>query len=150
MSIFDYYGKVFFEKQRSELIGELRKMVKAMQTTVEKNSSIAEITNLSIPPLQREDLCVPRGKCCIAFFRSGNINHMYGKTDHDMTVKWAKLALKSARRTIEKEDEKNLFDMIGTEKYASVWTYRKKDENAKDNYGTCVNFGENSEILLKQ
>jgi hypothetical protein len=37
MSIFDYYGKVFFEKQRSELIGELRKMVKAMQTTVEKN-----------------------------------------------------------------------------------------------------------------
>ncbi len=59
MSIFDYYGKVFFEKQRSELIGELRRMVKAMQTTVEKNSSIAEITNLSIPPLQREHLCVP-------------------------------------------------------------------------------------------
>ncbi len=51
---------------------------------------------------------------------------MYGKTDYDMTVKWAKLALKSARRTIEKEDEKNLFDMIGTEKYASVWAYRKK------------------------
>ena len=36
------------------------------------------------------------------------------------------------------DEMKQFISEIGLEQYASVWVYRNQDENAKENYGICV------------
>ena len=73
---------------------------------------------------------------------AGNINHMFVTADVTQALDWAKRSLSSAETNnylpITDDEMIQFISEIGREQYVSVWVYRNQDENAKENYGICV------------
>ena len=73
---------------------------------------------------------------------AGGLNHMFVTADVKQALDWAKRSLSSAEGTnylpISDDEMSQFLADVGKEQFASVWVYRNQDENAKENYGICV------------
>ena len=67
---------------------------------------------------------------------------MFVTADVAQALDWVKRSLSNAEANnylpITDDEMKQFISEIGLEQYASVWVYRNQDENAKENYGICV------------
>ncbi len=73
---------------------------------------------------------------------AGNLNHMFVTTDVEQARKWATQSIESARAgkylPIDEEEQEQFFADIGVERSTSVWVYLGRKEDARENYGICV------------
>ena len=73
---------------------------------------------------------------------AGNLNHMFVTADVAQALDWTKHSLSNAEANnylpITDDEMKQFISNIGREQYSSVWVYHNQDENAKENYGICV------------
>ncbi len=73
---------------------------------------------------------------------AGNINHLFVTTNPGEVISWAQKALCIAKKSnfypYTPDDESEFFAKIGDYKGSSVWVYKNENEDAKENYGICV------------
>ena len=73
---------------------------------------------------------------------AGGLNHMFVTADVKQALDWAKRSFSSAEGNnylpISDDEMSQFLADVGKEQFASVWVYRNQDENAKENYGICV------------
>ena len=67
---------------------------------------------------------------------------MFVTADVKQALDWAKRSLSSAEGNnylpISDDEMSQFLTDVGKEQFASVWVYRNQNENAKENYGICV------------
>lgn len=84
---------------------------------------------------------------------AGNVNRMFATTDIELAKEWAKRSIQNARTNdyLPYADEDYVEFMAGIgQEFASVWVYRGGNDDARENYGICVDaysLGESKERL---
>ena len=73
---------------------------------------------------------------------AGNINQLFVTTSPGEAISWAQKALGIAKKSdfhpYTPEDEGDFFAKIADFKGSSVWVYKSKKEDARENYGICI------------
>ncbi len=157
-SIFDHYGKSFFENQVPDFLEQLRRIADALEM---KGSTVPERKTASAlafePPAKAEQpseqtdetpkavdfifVCYEENSVEL-YNDAGNISNMYVTADPEKAKRWAELSLENAKKNdfgaVDDGEVDEMLGSIGTEDYACVWVYKKKNENSKENYGICV------------
>jgi len=73
---------------------------------------------------------------------AGNINHMFVTTDECQMREWVTKSLQYAENgkyyPINEWEKEQFLSEIGVERTTSVWVYLGCREDARENYGICV------------
>lgn len=98
MSIFDHYGKDFFENQLPEIIEELHRIGDAVSPR-EKivAEAIPEFTEDAHQIIDAVYVCYEENSVEL-YSDAGNISNMYVTADVDKVKEWANLALNNAKK----------------------------------------------------
>ncbi len=156
-SIFDHYGKSFFENQVPEFLEQLHRIADALErkgnTVPEKKLASApafEPAKATEPVEQAEEtptatdfvfVCYEENSAEL-YNDAGNISNMYVTADPEKAKRWAELSLENAKKNdfgaVDDGEVDEMLGSVGSEDYACVWVYKKKNENAKENYGICI------------
>lgn len=144
------YARDFFQGQVPQIIRSLKSIADSQQKLVElqmqQNSSVDKpVDNPAVPTEVTAEVtiyvCYEENSAAL-YADAGNINHMFVTADVAQALDWAKRSLSNAEANnylpITDDEMKQFISEIGMEQYASVWVYRNQDENAKENYGICV------------
>ena len=144
------YARDFFQGQVPQIIRSLKSIADSQQKLVElqmqQNSSVDKpVDNPAVPTEVTAEgtiyVCYEENSAAL-YADAGNINHMFVTADVAQALDWAKRSLSNAEANnylpITDDEMKQFMSEIGREHYTSVWVYRNQDENAKENYGICV------------
>ena len=150
------YARDFFQGQVPQIIRSLKSIADSQQKLFElqmqQNSSVDKpVDNPTLPAEVIAEgiiyVCYEENSTSL-YADAGNINHMFVTADVAQALGWAKRSLSNAEANnylpITDDEMKQFISEIGREQYASVWVYRNQDENAKENYGICVDCFEQS------
>lgn len=141
------YARDFFQGQVPQIIRSLKSIADSQQKLVElqmqQNSSVDKPVDKPAEVIAEGTIYVCYEENSTALYAdAGNINHMFVTADVAQALGWAKRSLSNAEANnylpITDDEMKQFISEIGREQYASVWVYRNQDENAKENYGICV------------
>ena len=144
--------KNFFESQLPSIVRNLQRIADCQEMTTGKKPKEKTVAPSADAP-SVVFVCYEENSVSL-YTEAGNINHLFVTADVELAKEWAERAFSEAEKNgfhpIEKTDKDLLFDNIGIDPYASVWVYKERKENARDNYGICVDFFElgNSKELL--
>lgn len=139
------YARDFFQGQIPQMIRALKQIADGQEklielqmqgTKSEAKQALAETKSAGVI-----FVCYEENSTAL-YNDAGNINHMFVTDDITQAKEWAKRSLTNAKANnylpINDDEAKQFLSDIGREQYNSVWVYRKQNENAKENYGICV------------
>lgn len=139
------YVKDYFQGQIPQIIRALKRIADGQEKLIElQMQSMKSETTSAVAEIKAEGViyvCYEENSTAL-YIDAGNINHMFVTADITQAMDWAKRSLLSAEaknyRPISEDEMNQFFSDVGSEQYASVWVYRNRDENAKENYGICI------------
>lgn len=143
------YAKNFFEGQIPQLIKALNRIADNQEKALSKGSRIEQkpksgLDASSTPPtsdtIDKIFVCYEENSAAL-YAEAGNINKVFVTHDIELAREWARRSAKCAEdngyRPIASMDFDESMDKIG-DSFASMWVYLGKKENARENYGICV------------
>ena len=139
------YARDFFQGQIPQIVRALKQIADGQEKLIElqmqgkkNDKTLAKIEEITAGVIY---VCYEENSTEL-YNDAGNINHMFVTADVAQALDWAKRSLSIAKTNnylpITDGEMKQFISEIGREQYASVWVYRNQDENAKENYGICV------------
>lgn len=138
------YAKDFFQGQVPRIIRSLQSIADSQQKLVELQMQEKNGTLISASGTDNVGtiyVCYEENSAEL-YSEAGNLNHMFVTTDVNLAIDWAKRSLSSAEKNnylpISDDEMREFLADVGKEQFSSVWVYRNQDENAKENYGICV------------
>ena len=139
------YARDFFQGQVPQIIHSLKSIADSQQKLVELQMQGATNSNARKNSAVSGDgiifVCYEEN-CAELFDEAGALNHMFVTADANQARDWAKRSLASAEGNnylpVSDDEMKQFFADVGMEPFASVWVYRNQNENAKENFGICV------------
>ncbi len=156
------YARDFFQHQIPTMINILKRIADNQEKMIGNQVDIAKIE----PPKKakpEQAVQTEVGKVYVCYEENstalyadaGNLNHMFVTADVEQARKWATQSIESARAgkylPIDEEEQEQFFADIGVERSASVWVYLGRKEDARENYGICVDsfvLSDNAECLV--
>lgn len=133
------YARDFFQGQVPDIIRTLKRIADNQERMMEAHK-----------PAENQDSSVTIGTVYVCYEENstalysdaGNINHMFVTTDIEQARQWEVQSLKHAETgkylPIDRAEKEQFLAEIGIEQFASVWVYLGRREDARENYGICV------------
>lgn len=144
------YAKDFFQSQVPQIIRSLKSIADSQQKLVElqmqQNSSVDKLLdNPTVPAEVTAEgtiyVCYEENSAAL-YADAGNINHMFVTTDVNQMREWVSKSLQYAENgkyyPINEWEKEQFLSEIGVERTTSVWVYFGCREDARENYGICV------------
>lgn len=144
------YAKDFFQSQVPQIIRSLKSIADSQQKLVElqmqQNSSVDKpLDNPTVPAEVTAEgtiyVCYEENSAAL-YADAGNINHMFVTTDVNQMREWVAKSLQYAENgkyyPINEWEKEQFLSEIGVERTTSVWVYLGCREDARENYGICV------------
>ena len=138
------YARDFFQGQVPQIIRSLKSIADSQQKLVELQMQEKNGTEISASETDNVGtiyVCYEENSAEL-YSEAGNLNHMFVTMDVNLALDWAKRSLSSAEGNnylpISDDEMRQFLADVGKEQFSSVWVYRNQDENAKENYGICV------------
>ena len=144
------YARDFFQGQVPQIIRSLKSIADSQQKLVElqmqQNSSVDKpVDNPTVPAEATAEgtvyVCYEENSAAL-YAEAGNINHMFVTTDESQMREWVSKSLQYAENgkyyPINEWEKEQFLSEIGVERTASVWVYLGCREDARKNYGICV------------
>lgn len=139
------YARDFFQGQIPQIIRALKSIADSQEKLVQlQMQGISEVKASETPAATDAGViyvCYEENSTEL-YTEAGNLNHMYVTADAKQAIDWAKRSLSNAEKNnylpIDNEEMKQFLAGVGEEQFSSVWVYRNQDENARENYGICV------------
>lgn len=139
------YARDFFQGQIPQIIRALKQIADGQEKLIELQLQDKKKETM---PVENKEKTIGVIYVCYEenstelYNDAGNLNHMFVTADVTQALDWAKRSLSNAENNnylpITDDEMKQFISEIGREQYTSVWVYRNQDENAKENYGICV------------
>lgn len=144
------YAKDFFQSQVPQIIRSLKSIADSQQKLVElqmqQNSNVDKsLDNPTVPTENTAEgiiyVCYEENSAAL-YADAGNINHMFVTTDECQMREWVTKSLQYAENgkyyPINEWEKEQFLSEIGVERTTSVWVYLGCREDARENYGICV------------
>ena len=138
--------KNFFESQLPSIVRNLQRIADCQEMTVGKPRRVESEYDPFAEGLDYPSgvyVCYEENSASL-YSEAGNINHLFVTEDISLAREWAEKSFVEAKKNgflpIEDSDKEEFFDTIGSDPYDTLWVYRGKNNNGRDNYGICVNF----------
>lgn len=144
------YARDFFQSQVPQIIRSLKSIADSQQKLVElqmqQNSTVDKpIDNPTVPAEVTAEgtiyVCYEENSAAL-YADAGNINHMFVTTDEGQMREWVSKSLQYAENgkyyPINEWEKEQFLSEIGVERTTSVWVYLGCREDARENYGICV------------
>lgn len=139
------YARDFFQGQVPQIIRSLKSIADSQEKLVElqmQGASNVKVSggaaSISVGVVY---VCYEENSAEL-YNEAGGLNHMFVTADVKQALDWAKRSLSSAEGNnylpISDDEMSQFLADVEKEQFASVWVYRNQDENAKENYGICV------------
>ena len=140
------YARDFFQGQVPQIIRSLKSIAASQEKLVElqmqQNSSAAN--PVEKPAVFAEGtiyVCYEENSVAL-YADAGNINHMFVTADENQMREWVSKSLQYAENgkyyPIDESEKEQFFSEIGVEHFSSLWVYLNRKEDARENYGICV------------
>jgi len=131
------YARDFFQGQVPTIIRTLKQIAANQETQIELQQRVLK----AIETPQRVFVC--REENSVALYNdAGNINQLFVTANLGEAISWAQTALCFAKKSefhpYSPEDERDFYAKIADFKGSSVWVYKSKKEDARENYGICI------------
>ncbi len=137
------YARDFFQGQLPDLIRTLKRIAdnqEKMMPSQPQDIAPAKVENTAVQG-ETVYVCYEENSTYL-YSDAGNINHMFVTLDMEQARRWAAHAFKHAEENkylpIDKAEKDQFLAELGIEQYASVWVYLGRKEDARENYGICV------------
>ena len=135
------YAKRLFEGQIPELIRTVKRIAENQEKMM---SCCGNTENATSSPAHESPnaifVCYEENSRTL-YSEAGNINKLFVTSDIELAKEWARRSMENAEengyRPMEDQDCADFMQQIG-EKFVSLWVYLEKRENARENYGICV------------
>ncbi|MBE6639808.1 MAG: hypothetical protein E7616_10280 [Ruminococcaceae bacterium] len=131
------YARDFFQGQVPTIIRTLKQIAANQETQIELQQKA--LRAMETP--QRVFVCREENSTAL-YNDAGNINHLFVTANLGEAISWAQTALCIAKKSefhpFSPEDERDFYAKIADFKGSSVWVYKDKKEDARENYGICV------------
>ena len=131
------YARDFFQGQVPTIIRTLKQIAANQEKQIELQQHVLQ----AIKTPQRVFVCREENSTAL-YNDAGNINHLFVTTNLGEVISWAQKALCIAKKSdfhpYAPEDESDFYAKIADFKGSSVWVYKNKNDDAKENYGICV------------
>ena len=144
------YARDFFQGQVPQIIRSLKSIAESQEKLIElqmqQNSSVDKpVDNPAVPTEVTAEgtiyVCYEENSAAL-YADAGNINHMFVTTDEKQMREWVSRSLQYAEKgnyhPIDEAEREQFLSEAGVERIASVWVYFGRKEDAKENYGICV------------
>ncbi len=133
------YARDFFQGQVPDIIRTLKRIADNQEKMMEApNPAEKQGSSVAIGTVY---VCYEENSTAL-YSDAGNINHMFVTTDIGQARQWAVQSLKYAETgkylPIDRAEKEQFLAEIGIEQFASVWVYLGRREDARENYGICV------------
>ena len=131
------YARDFFQGQVPTIIRTLKQIATNQEKQIELQQQVLQ----AIKTPQRVFVCREENSTAL-YNDAGNINHLFVTANLGEAISWAQTALCIAKKSefhpYAPEDESDFYAKIADFKGSSVWVYKNKNDDAKENYGICV------------
>ena len=139
------YARDFFQGQVPQIIRSLQSIADSQEKLValqmQGASNVQASSGTASVSVGVVYVCYEENSAEL-YNEAGGLNHMFVTADVKQALDWAKRSLSSAEGNnylpISDDEMSQFLADVGKEQFASVWVYRNQDENAKENYGICV------------
>lgn len=138
------YARDFFQGQVPQIILSLKSIADSQEKLVAlqmQGASNVQVSDGAASTSGVVYVCYEENSAEL-YNEAGGVNHMFVTADVKQALDWAKRSLSSAEENnylpISDDEMSQFLADVGKEQYASVWVYRNQDEDAKENYGICV------------
>lgn len=144
------YAKDFFQSQIPQIIRSLKSIADSQQKLVElqmqQNSNVDKpIDDSTVSTKVSTEgtiyVCYEENSAAL-YADAGNINHMFVTMDVNQMREWVSRSLQYAENEkyypINEWEKEQFLSEIGVERTTSVWVYLGCREDARENYGICV------------
>ena len=139
------YARDFFQGQVPQIIRSLQSIADSQEKLValqmQEASNVQASSGAASVSVGVVYVCYEENSAEL-YNEAGGLNHMFVTADVKQALDWAKCSLSSAEGNnylpISDDEMSQFLTDVGKEQFASVWVYRNQNENAKENYGICV------------
>ena len=139
------YARDFFQGQVPQIIRSLQSIADSQEKLValqmQEASNVQASSGAASVSVGVVYVCYEENSAEL-YNEAGGLNHMFVTADVKQALDWAKRSLSSAEGNnylpISDDEMSQFLTDVGKEQFASVWVYRNQNENAKENYGICV------------
>ena len=139
------YARDFFQGQVPQIIRSLQSIADSQEKLValqtQGASNVQASSGAASVSVGVVYVCYEENSAEL-YNEAGGLNHMFVTADVKQALDWAKRSLSSAEGNnylpISDDEMSQFLTDVGKEQFASVWVYRNQNENAKENYGICV------------
>lgn len=131
------YARDFFQGQVPTIIRTLKLIAANQEKQIELQQQALQM--LSTP--QRVYIC--REEISDTLYNSaGKDNHLFVTTNLGEALSWAQTAICIAKKRefhpYTPQDETDFYAKIADFKGSSIWVYKNKKDDVKENYGICI------------
>lgn len=131
------YARDYFQCQVPTIIRTLKQIAANQEKQIELQQQALQ----AIVMPQKVFVCREENSAAL-YTDAGNINQLFVTTSPGEAISWAQKALCIAKKSdfhpYTPEDEGDFFAKIADFKGSSVWVYKSKKEDARENYGICI------------
>lgn len=139
------YARDYFQSQVPQIIRSLKSIAASQEKLVElQMQGVANGATITTPKAEASGMiyvCYEENSAAL-YAEAGNINHMFVTTDISQMREWVSKSLQYAENgkyyPIDESEKKDFLSDIGVQRSASVWVYLGCREDARENYGICV------------
>lgn len=139
------YARDFFQGQVPQIIRSLKSIAESQEKLIElqmQNTTVDKpIEKPTVATKGTIYVCYEENSTAL-YTEAGNINHMFVTTDEKQMREWVSRSLQYAEKgnynPIDEAEREQFLSEAGVERTASVWVYFGRKEDAKENYGICV------------
>lgn len=139
------YARDFFQGQVPQIIRSLKSIAESQEKLIElqmQNTTVDKpIEKSTVATKGTIYVCYEENSTAL-YTEAGNINHMFVTTDEKQMREWVSRSLRYAEKgnyhPIDEAEREQFLSEAGVERIASVWVYFGRKEDAKENYGICV------------